>query len=105
KPFGAVDLVKNHLSYKIGTEVLTSKNIFRIFSLPFRIYKTKKQHAFDQKIYLSMIKINPSLKKLSLESYEDYQEALKVKNYLSYKIGELLVKHPFLFMFKITRVY
>ncbi|HEC1783383.1 TPA: hypothetical protein R1737_001451, partial [Campylobacter lari] len=33
-----------------------------------------------------------SLKLPSLESYPDYKEALKLKNHLSYKLGQALIK-------------
>ncbi|EAK9986128.1 class I SAM-dependent methyltransferase [Campylobacter jejuni] len=36
--------------------------------------------------------------------YRD-QEINKIKNYLSYKLGNLLIKHPFTFVFRVARVY
>ncbi|MBF7066663.1 hypothetical protein IY885_00020, partial [Campylobacter volucris] len=38
------------------------------------------------------IKKDLSLKLPSLESYPDYQEAIKLKNHLSYKLGQALIK-------------
>jgi len=39
-----------------------------------------------------LIKQKPELKLPKLETYSDYNEALKVKKHLSYKLGESLIK-------------
>ncbi|MPB17312.1 sugar transferase, partial [Campylobacter lari] len=46
----------------------------------------------EQKIYQEKIKKDPSLKLPPLEDYPDYKEALKLKNHLSYKLGQALIQ-------------
>ncbi|HDZ5085569.1 TPA: hypothetical protein RTH03_000862 [Campylobacter jejuni] len=80
KPIGAVCLVKNYLSYKLGIVMIeNSKSLKGYLKMPFKLYKISKEH-----------------KKLSknqsrLEDFGDYQEALKYKNHLSYKLGNALI--------------
>ncbi|EAI1994607.1 hypothetical protein EJ642_08535, partial [Campylobacter coli] len=59
---------------------------------PFVLSYIKDKHKQEQKIYQEKIKKDPSLKLPPLESYPDYKEALKLKNHLSYKLGEALIK-------------
>ncbi|OCR12704.1 alpha-2,3-sialyltransferase, partial [Helicobacter pullorum] len=42
--------------------------------------------------YQEAIKKNPNLKLPNLESYPDYQESLKEKECLTYKLGEAFMK-------------
>ncbi|WP_181562934.1 hypothetical protein [Campylobacter hyointestinalis] len=51
----------------------------------------KEIHQKNQKLYQEKIKANPSLKLPPLESYPDYNEAIKIKEHLSYKLGEALI--------------
>ena len=39
-----------------------------------------------------IIKKHPNLKLPPLENYPDYNEAIKIKNHLSYNLGEALIK-------------
>ncbi|KAB0573849.1 hypothetical protein F7P74_09115, partial [Helicobacter pullorum NCTC 12824] len=48
---------------------------------------------------------NPTLKSLPLSCYSDYREAIKIKNYLSYRLGNLLIKHPLTFVFRVNKIY
>lgn len=97
KPFGAVNRVKNQLSYKLGNTLLQAKSPLKILKLPFRLIKLILEHILD--------KNNPALKPNALENYRDYEEALGVKEHLSYKLGEALLKNPFTFVFKINKIY
>ncbi|EMX7069508.1 DUF2972 domain-containing protein, partial [Campylobacter jejuni] len=57
-----------------------------------KLYKIKKQHKKEQKIYQQIIQVFPQLKYPSLETCLDYSEALRYKFHLSYILGEVLIK-------------
>lgn len=80
---GAAARIKHHLSYRLGVEFIRNKN--KIYKIPFRTYKAIKNYQIEKKIW-------KDYNYPSLESYSDYQEALKVKRQLSYKIGDLLIQ-------------
>ncbi|ECL3103884.1 hypothetical protein FSS56_03865 [Campylobacter coli] len=106
KPYGAVEKIKTHLSYKLGNEILSAKeNKLKVMVLPFTLIFISLKHKISNSIYKLMLNSNPNLKSLPLSHYSDYHEALKIQNYLSYKLGNLLVKHPFTFVFRVSRVY
>ncbi|WP_416861072.1 hypothetical protein [Helicobacter ganmani] len=85
----AKDRIKNHLSYQLGQILLKdSKSFFGISKLPFKILWTILKHKNKQKQYQEKITNNPCLKLPPLESYPDYKQALKIKNYFSYQLGE-----------------
>ncbi|EOI2804242.1 glycosyltransferase family 2 protein, partial [Campylobacter coli] len=44
-------------------------------------------------------------KHLLLEDYADYHEAVELKEHLSYKLGESMIKSPIFFIFKIPKIY
>ncbi|TQR23255.1 glycosyltransferase family 8 protein [Campylobacter sp. MIT 97-5078] len=93
KKDGAVDIVKNHLSYRLGqTIVKTSFNNF--YKQPFKLYKDfknfKQSHTKNTK---------------KLEDYADYEEAMKIKSHLSYQVGNALIKNPLIFPFKVLSIY
>ncbi|EPN3920296.1 glycosyltransferase family 8 protein, partial [Campylobacter coli] len=97
---GAVEKVKSHLSFKLGKEILSIKeNKLKILALPFTLIFITIKHKISNLIYKLILNSNPHLKSLPLSHYSDYHEALKIQNYLSYKLGNLLVKHPFAFVF------
>lgn len=77
-PTGAVDIVKNHLSYKLGQVMVKYKGLSYLI------------------IIFILLKISISHKKIDKISnftmYSDYGEALKIKNYFSYKLGLILIK-------------
>ncbi|EAL2869667.1 glycosyltransferase family 8 protein, partial [Campylobacter coli] len=103
---GAVEKVKSHLSFKLGKEILSVKeNKLKALGLPFTLIFVTIKHKMSNLIYKLVLNSNPNLKSLPLSHYSDYHEALKIQNYLSYKLGKLLVKHPFTFIFRVSRVY
>ena len=105
-PVGAVEKVKSHLSFKLGQEILSvKKNKLKALILPFTLISISIKHKISNWIYKLILDSNPNLKSLPLSHYSDYHEALKIQNYLSYKLGKLLVKHPFTFIFRVGRVY
>ncbi|MCV3376278.1 hypothetical protein [Campylobacter sp. IFREMER_LSEM_CL2151] len=85
--------IQNQLSYKLGQAmIVNSKSILGYIRIPFVLSYIKDKHKQEQKIYQEKIKKDPSLALPPLESYPDYQEALKLKNHLSYKLGQALIK-------------
>lgn len=102
---GAVCIVKNHLSYKLGQEIINAKKFGKKIFLPFRLIKIALMHKKIQWSKKQLENQYPNLKSLPLSCYSDYYEAMKIKNYLSYKLGNLLIKHPFTFIFRVGKVY
>ena len=85
--------IQNQLSYKLGQAmIINSKNIFGILFMPVYIISTLLSHRQEKTIYQLKIKKNPNLKLPTLESYPDYQESLKEKECLTYKLGEAFIK-------------
>lgn len=76
----AVQLVKSRLSYKVGHAIVTSfKSKCGIFKLPYLIYKIITNHKNIEH-------------DLPIEAFPDYENAKKITNFLSYKIGEIFIK-------------
>ena len=89
----ATQIIKNHLSYKLGKAMIAnSKSLLGYIKMPFKLNHIKKEHNNEQKSYEKIIKKHPNLKLPPLETYPDYNEAIKIKNHLSYKLGEALIK-------------
>ncbi|WP_337210382.1 hypothetical protein, partial [Campylobacter molothri] len=85
--------IQNQLSYKLGQAMIeNSKSILGYIRMPYVLSYIKDKHKQEQKIYQEKIKKDPSLKLPPLESYPDYNEALKFKEHLSYKLGQALIK-------------
>ncbi|HIF9619981.1 TPA: hypothetical protein ACX79J_000597 [Campylobacter coli] len=85
--------IQNQLSYKLGQAmIVNSKSFLGYIRMLFVLSYIKDKHKQEQKIYQEKIKKDPSLKLPPLEDYLDYQEALKLKNQFSYKLGEALIK-------------
>ena len=84
--------IKNQLTYKLGEAMIAnSKSIWGYIRMPYILSYIKETHQNNQKLYQEKIKANPSLKLPPLESYPDYNEAIKIKEHLSYKLGEALI--------------
>ncbi|WP_257403754.1 glycosyltransferase [Campylobacter lari] len=85
--------IQNQLSYKLGQAmIVNSKSFLDYIRMPFVLSYIKDKHKQEQKIYQEKIKKNPSLKLPLLEDYPDYQEALKEKECLTYKLGQALIQ-------------
>ncbi|EAK9997391.1 glycosyltransferase family 2 protein [Campylobacter lari] len=85
--------IQNQLSYKLGQAmIVNSKSILGYLIMPIVLLSIIISHKQEQKIYQEKIKKDPSLKLPPLEDYPDYQEALKEKECLTYKLGEALIK-------------
>ncbi|MBZ7967896.1 hypothetical protein H2253_07095 [Campylobacter sp. RM9756] len=92
--FSGVARIRNTLSYKLGQAMManSSKSLFGYIKLPFILFDIRSKHIKSQKIYKKKIQEFPSTVLPVLESYPDYEEALKFKEHLSYKLGEALIK-------------
>ncbi|EOJ1959375.1 hypothetical protein ACM2I8_001666, partial [Campylobacter jejuni] len=103
--YGASNRVKNQLSYRIGTILVNSKTLFQFISIPYKIIRVIHQYKKEKEIYQILVQLDINFKLKPLEDYIDYHEALKIKEHLSYKLGDLFVKHPFTFVFRVYKVY
>ncbi|OOX93755.1 hypothetical protein BOO83_08450 [Campylobacter coli] len=83
KNIGAVARVKCHLSYRLGAEFVRNKN--KIYKIPICAYEVINKYQKERMIW-------QNCNYPSLETYSDYQDALRIKNQLSYKIGDLLIQ-------------
>ncbi|EAK0950362.1 sulfotransferase family protein [Campylobacter lari] len=85
--------IQNQLSYKLGQAmIVNSKSFLGYIRMPFVLSYIKDKYKQEQKTYQEKIKKDPFLKLPPLESYPDYKEALKLKNHLSYKLGQALIQ-------------
>ncbi|HFU5770435.1 TPA: hypothetical protein ACH6IR_000433 [Campylobacter jejuni] len=85
--------IQNHLSYKLGQALIAnSKSLWGYIRMPFVLSYIKDKHRQEQKVYEEKIKENPNLVLPPLESYPDYQEALKEKECFTYKLGQVLME-------------
>ncbi|MBR8634527.1 glycosyltransferase family 2 protein [Campylobacter jejuni] len=105
KPLGAVNKIKDQLSYKIGFCIVKNKNILDFIVLPIKLLSVLTKHYFEKKVKNVIYKMQPELKSKPIEEYADYYEALKIRKHLSYKLGKEILKHPFTFIFKIRTIY
>ncbi|EAM0151379.1 glycosyltransferase family 2 protein, partial [Campylobacter jejuni] len=81
--------IQNQLSYKLGQAlIINSKSVLGFLSLPFIILSIVISHKQEQKAYKFKVKKNPNLALPPLETYPDYNEALKEKECFTYKLGE-----------------
>ncbi len=112
---GADLRIKSHLSFRLGNAmVLNSKSLWGMIRLPCVLSYIDASYKQEQQQYQDKIAKNPALKLPPLESYADYQESLKIKNYASYKLGEGLIAathakkgRVFLYLFKafVARIF
>lgn len=86
--------VQNHLAYKLGLAFLqNSKSLKSFIRMPFILSYIKEKHKAEQRAYDDKISNNAFLKLPPLDSYPDYESALKEKESLAYKLGEALVQN------------
>ncbi|ECQ5690579.1 hypothetical protein FZW11_08595 [Campylobacter coli] len=84
--------IQNQLSYRLGQTIINSKNIFKILFMPIFLLSNIISFKLERQVYNKKIKKDPSLILPPLEKYPDYQEAIKFKNYLSYRLGQVIIK-------------
>ncbi|XAK33081.1 hypothetical protein AAID92_01745 [Campylobacter coli] len=83
KKIGAVDIVKNKLSYKLGQAMIeNSKSIKGYIIMPFVLLDIVKHYRKTKQSYIEN----------KLNSYSDYNEAIKYKNHMSYQLGNALIQ-------------
>ncbi len=88
----AKDRIHSHLAYKLGSAmILNSKSLWGYIRMPYVLSYIKESHKKEILEYEARAKKNPSLKLPKLESYPDYQGALKEKQCFTYKLGEALI--------------
>lgn len=92
--YGSAKLqILNGLEYRLGyTMVESFKSTIGIFKLPFRLIDVLLKYKKEQKIYKENIKHNQNLKVPELKLYSDYEDALRLKNHLSYNLGKALIE-------------
>ncbi|ELM1509421.1 hypothetical protein Q3S46_001355 [Campylobacter jejuni] len=91
--YSAKARVKNHLAYKLGQAmIMCSKSIFGYLKMPYILNEVYKKHQVEVNEYNEKIKTMTFLKIPSMECCEDYKEALKEKECLTYRLGEELIK-------------
>ncbi|EAH5553872.1 hypothetical protein Q9X21_001656 [Campylobacter upsaliensis] len=105
KENGAAIRIKNQLSYKLGEAILKANSPLKFLKLPFTLISLAKTHQFEQKVLQFLIRLDPKFQPLELEKYADYEEALRIKKHLSYRLGQALLKNPLTFIFKIPSIY
>lgn len=103
---GAVNIIQSHLSYKLGKEILSVKdNKLKILILPLSIPWIYILHFTSKAFNNLLASSNGLIKPEPMHHYSDNHEAIRIKNYLTYRLGNTLVKHPFTFLFRISKAY
>ncbi|ENT8754023.1 alpha-2,3-sialyltransferase, partial [Campylobacter coli] len=89
----AKNRIKNQLSYKLGQAmIINSRTFLGCLIMPIVLLSIVVSHKQEQKIYKQKIKKDSSLILPHLEQYPDYKESIELKNHLSYKLGQALIK-------------
>lgn len=84
---GAADRVKQQLSYRLGSILVkNTRSVGGCLVMPFALVGEIRRYRQEQKIR-SAEKLFP------IHTYNDAEQALRVKNQLSYRVGSALVKH------------
>ncbi|WP_353940087.1 DUF4422 domain-containing protein [Campylobacter jejuni] len=102
---GAVYRVENQLSYKIGKILINTKDIKSILKAPIEIIMSVLEHKRKSKIYQTLVNIDKKYAMPPLESYSDFYEALRLKKHLTYKLGKSFLDNPYVFIFKVKKIY
>lgn len=83
--YGAAERVKQQLSYRLGSVMIKqSRSFVGWFAMPFALRSEVKKFRKEKSLRNSE-KLPP------LESYRDYNEAERVKQHLSYRLGVTLI--------------
>ena len=82
------------------------KNKAKILLLPLSLIFIYMAHLLSRLLNHLLAYSNASIKPEPMHHYNDYHQALRIKDkHLSYRLGNLLVKHPFTFIFRANKVY
>ncbi|MBC5856849.1 hypothetical protein Cjcuy013_00395 [Campylobacter jejuni] len=85
--------VQSQLPYRLGQAmIINSKNFLGYIFLPYILLSIVILYKQEQKNYKHKIKLNPELTLPPLETYPDYNEALKEKKCFTYKLGLALIE-------------
>ncbi|MCL9823475.1 glycosyltransferase family 2 protein [Helicobacter colisuis] len=104
-PTGSAQRVQEQLAYRVGKCLVECKNPFKILFLPYALIKALNEYRFECKVNEIFYGMYPEKKPPKLEKYADYCEALKIKNYLSYRLGLAAIQSPLTFIFRIPKLY
>ncbi|HFZ4997082.1 TPA: ATP-grasp fold amidoligase family protein, partial [Campylobacter jejuni] len=86
--------IRTQLSYRLGQVMIcNSKKILDMIFLPVYLIAEVISYYQEKKIYKLKVKKDPSFTLPYLESYPDYQEAIQLREHLSYKLGNILVQN------------
>ena len=91
RPKSAASRVQQSLSYQLGT-IIENLKFWEVFMLPTKLRNVVKKHQDIRDKYEAYKILNPLLKLTLLQTYEDYEEGIKCKESLNYKIGSALIK-------------
>lgn len=83
--------IQNHLAYKLGSALENLKGVSGYIKITFILFDIRNKHMLKCKKYNEKIKEDPSLILPPLECSPDFQEALREKEKISYKLGEALI--------------
>ncbi|EGT1679828.1 glycosyltransferase, partial [Campylobacter coli] len=95
----AEKIIKNHLSYRYGNVLLNNhKSFFSILKIPYLFLIEYKRYKKFPKSFIP------------LKKYKDYTNAINIKNFFSYKLGQEIVKlknplYIFFIPFNILKIY
>lgn len=91
RPKSADLRVKQSLSYQLGA-IIENIKFWEAFMLPVRLRNVVKKHQDIRDKYEAYKILKPHLKLPLLQTYEDYEEGIKCKESLTYKIGSALIR-------------
>ncbi|TLD80919.1 glycosyltransferase family 8 protein [Helicobacter sp. MIT 05-5293] len=102
---GAELRVKNTLSYSLGNAIIRAKNPLKVIILPLTLIKVYCAYKLRKKLYKMLTKLDSSYTLPPLESYADFDKSQKLKESLTYQLGDTLIKHPLTFPFLAPKIY
>ncbi|MCR6571463.1 ATP-grasp fold amidoligase family protein [Campylobacter insulaenigrae] len=102
--YGAVARIKFQLSYRLGNIFVKNFTVLKLFKILYLIPKEVILFKIERNILKKMIENKLILQPIPLHEYSDYNEALKIKNHLSYKLGEIFLKSPSLFLLRVSKI-
>ncbi|EAH7702476.1 sugar transferase, partial [Campylobacter upsaliensis] len=91
-PNSAIQRIKNHLSYKLGQELIKYNTGGGVISLLFKLYHIKKTHHKLTQFRKTLELARADLAYPPLRQCFDFNEALWVKTWLTYRLGRVLLE-------------
>lgn len=91
--YGAKERITQQLAYRLGKICIENSKSFKgCIKLPFKLLNETRSYRREKEIQKALVKLNPAFSLPKLEEYADYNEALKLKEHLSYKLGLALIE-------------